>query len=36
MLNAPANLDVFAFALHESTEDSVGAPESFLHVYLKE
>ncbi|MCG3113629.1 MAG: hypothetical protein MCM46_17615 [Candidatus Manganitrophus sp. SB1] len=36
MLNAPANLDVFAFTLHESTEDSVGALESLFHVYLKE
>ncbi|NKE70948.1 DUF6901 family protein [Candidatus Manganitrophus noduliformans] len=35
-LNALANLDVFAFTLHESTEDSVGALESLFHVYLKE
>lgn len=35
-LNALANLDVFAFTLHESTEDSVGALESLFRVYLKE
>lgn len=35
-LNALANLDVFAFTLHESTEESVGALEPIFHVYLKE
>lgn len=35
-LNALANLDVFAFTLHESTEESVGALESLFQVYLKE
>lgn len=35
-LNALANLDVFAFTLHESTEDSIGALEPLFQVYLKE
>ena len=35
-LNAVANLDVFAFTLHESTEESVGALEPIFQVYLNE
>lgn len=35
-LNALANLDIFAFTLHESTEESVGVLEPLFQVYFKE